>query len=172
MSAVLGLARKTVQLAQYDTQWPALFEREAALIRDHLGPDILEIAHVGSTAVPGLDAKPIIDLMAGVAVLRISWSLFAQLADLGYEHRPLDTVPDRLFFAKNSDDLRTHNLSVCELGSSFWLSHLKFRDRLRSDDRIAKAYVELKRALAEKFPHDRVAYTDAKDQFIATAIAK
>jgi GrpB-like predicted nucleotidyltransferase (UPF0157 family) len=169
---VLGLARKTVQLVSYDTQWPALFEREAALIRDHLGPDVLAIVHVGSTAVPGLDAKPIIDLMAGVSDLRVSWSCFARLAGLGYEHRPLDTVPDRLFFAKDAGDLRTHNLSVCVTESPFWRSHVRFRDRLRSEHGLAMAYLKLKRALAHKFPDDRVAYTDAKDQFIAAAIAE
>ena len=172
MNSVLGLARKTVQLVPYDARWPTLFEREAVHIRKHLGPHIREIVHIGSTAVPGLDAKPIIDLMAGITELRAPWSLFVQLADVGYEHRPHDTVSDRLFFAKDSHGLRTHNLSVCEWGSPFWVSHLEFRNRLRSDKDIANAYAKLKRELAGKYPDDRVAYTDAKDQFIAAAVGR
>ena len=77
MESALGLARKTVRLAPYDERWPALFEQEAALIRSRAGIRIREIVHVGSTAVPGLAAKPIIDLMAGVADLRTPWSLFS-----------------------------------------------------------------------------------------------
>jgi GrpB-like predicted nucleotidyltransferase (UPF0157 family) len=96
--------------------------------------------------------------------------LFAGLAELGYKHRPLDTVPDRLFFAKDTNGLRTHNLSVCVFGSDFWVGHLKFRDRLRADEKLARDYVRLKRVLAERFPRDRVAYTDAKEQFIAAAL--
>jgi GrpB-like predicted nucleotidyltransferase (UPF0157 family) len=172
MNSVLGLAHKTVQLVPYDARWPVLFEREAALIRKQLGPHVLGIVHIGSTAVPGLDAKPIVDVMVGVADLRVPLLLFSQLEDLGYVHRPRDTVPDRLFFAKDSSGLRTHNLSVCEFRSPFWDSHVKFRDRLRSDNNTAHAYAQLKRVLAERFPHDRVAYTDAKDQFIAAAIGE
>jgi GrpB-like predicted nucleotidyltransferase (UPF0157 family) len=97
--------------------------------------------------------------------------MFVRLADLGYEHRPLDTVSDRHFFAKDTHGLRTHNLSLCVWGSPFWVSHLRFRDRLRSDENVAKAYAKLKRELADRFPNDRVAYTDAKDQFIATALS-
>ena len=171
MNSVLGLTHKTVLLVPYDAQWPALFEREANLIREHVKPDIREIVHIGSTAIPGLDAKPIIDLMAGIADLRAPWSLFVRLADLGYEHRPLDTVSDRHFFAKDTHGLRTHNLSVCVWGSPFWASHLKFRDRLRSDELVAKAYAKLKRELANRFPDDRVAYTNAKDHFIVNALS-
>jgi GrpB-like predicted nucleotidyltransferase (UPF0157 family) len=172
MNGVLGLAHKSIQLVPYDARWPVLFEREAVLISRHLGPHFREVVHIGSTAVPNLDAKPVIDLMGGVADLRTPWSLFVQLADLGYEHRPRDTVPGRLFFAKDSHGLRTHNLSVCKWGSGFWVSHLKFRDRLRSDENIAHAYAKLKLQLAENFPNDRVAYTDGKDQFIAAVIGE
>ena len=171
MSNALGLPSKTVRLVPYDERWPALFEQEAALIRGRVGSDVRELVHIGSTAVPGLEAKPILDLMAGIPELRAPWSLFIALAELGYEHRPLDAVSDRLFFAKDTNELRTHNLSICVWGSAFWVGHVKFRDRLRADDVLARDYIRLKRALAGEFSQDRVAYTDAKDEFIANALS-
>ena len=132
---------------------------------------MLDVVHVGSTAVPGLAAKPIIDLMLAVRSLRAPLTLFETLEQLGYEHRPSDTIPDRLHFIRESAALRTHHLHVCQLDSTFWISHLRFRNRLRSEPELAGAYVELKRTLAARYPNDRLAYTDAKDHFVAKAVA-
>lgn len=105
-----------------------------------------------------------------VASLRAPIAFYDALADLDYAHRPLDDLPDRLFFVRESEAGRTHNLSVCETGSPFWSDHLRFRDRLRADVDLARAYEALKRTLAAQFPDDRVGYTWAKDAFVANAL--
>jgi GrpB-like predicted nucleotidyltransferase (UPF0157 family) len=171
MPGEIGLPRGTVRLVPYDPCWPALFQEEAARIRRRVGRDMLDVVHVGSTAVPGLAAKPIIDLMLAVRSLRAPRTLFETLEQLGYEHRPSDTIPDRLYFIRESGALRTHHLHVCELDSTFWISHLRFRDRLRSEPQLDRGYAELKRTLAAQYPNDRLAYTDAKDHFVAQALA-
>ena len=171
MSTAIGLERKTVRLVPHDSRWSGFFDLEAALIRARLGADACDVAHVGSTAVPGLEAKPVIDVLLGIPSLRAPASLFVALAELGYEHRPLDEVSERLFFRKDSGELRTHNLSACETNSEFWSAHLRFRDCLRSNPELAQSYVHLKRILMAKYPNDRVAYTDAKDEFIAAVLS-
>ena len=168
-SPAIGLEAKTVRLTAYDPRWPALFDAEALAVRRVLPG--LAVAHIGSTAVPGLDAKPVIDVMLGIPELRAPHALYDGLAELGYVHRPDDTLPDRLFFAKDAGRLRTHNLSVCEQRSPFWEAHIAFRDRLRSEPALAHAYVALKRALAAQCPVDRIAYTEGKNDFVASALS-
>jgi len=129
------------------------------------------VEHIGSTAIPGLDAKPIIDIMAGVASLDVSKEFIADLQGVGYQHRNLDAVPGRLFFAKGSESNRTHNLSVCETGSRFWVGRIAFRDALRSNPEWAREYGTLKRRLAQQYPHNRLAYTQAKEPFIVSVMA-
>ena len=167
----IGLERGKVLVVPYDPRWPVLFEQEASLIRDRLGAVACEVAHMGSTAVPGLAAKPVLDILLAIPSLRAPALLHEALALLDYDHRPLDPLPDRLFFAKDSAFGRTHNLSVCEPGSKFWSAHLQFRDCLRADPALAQAYATLKHELAGRFPNDRIGYTDAKDTFVANALA-
>ncbi|MGH7725633.1 MAG: carboxylesterase family protein [Candidatus Eiseniibacteriota bacterium] len=166
MSAPLGLARRTVRLVAYDERWPELFESERRLLQAHLGDHIVEMAHIGSTAIPGLDAKPVLDLMVAVPSLRIPAPVYSTLEGLGYEHRPHDDVPDRLFFAKGGAEQRTHHLSLCERDSHFWRAHLSFREHLRRHPSVAHDYLELKRGLAARFASDRPAYTTGKESFV------
>lgn len=169
--STLGLPRHDVRLVTHDPRWPALYELAAVELRACLGERIRDIEHIGSTAIPGLEAKPILDLMVAVSGLPLSEDFHGDLHDIGYQYRDLDTVPGRLFFAKGPESARTHYLSVCEVGSPFWISHLAFRDALRSDERLAQEYAALKRRLAQQFPHDRFEYSDAKAQFIRSVIA-
>jgi GrpB-like predicted nucleotidyltransferase (UPF0157 family) len=171
MEPPLGLPRKKVSVVAHDPRWAVLYQCAEAELRRNLGPSIVAMAHVGSTAVAGLDAKPILDLMIAVRSLRLPAEVFSKLSDIGYEHRSDDSVPGRLFFAKGEESARTHYLSICEADSSFWTSHITFRDRLRADDRLVQEYSRLKRQLAEQFPDDRSAYTKAKDFFIRSVIA-
>jgi GrpB-like predicted nucleotidyltransferase (UPF0157 family) len=129
------------------------------------------VEHIGSTAIPGLDAKPINDIMAGVASLDVSKEFIADLQGIRYQHRNSDTVPGRLFFAKGPASDRTHNLSVCETGSTFWVGRIAFRDALRNNPEWAREYGTLKRRLAQRYPHNRLAYTQAKEPFIVSAMA-
>ena len=100
----IGLERGKVFVVPYDPRWPVLFETEASLIREQLGGgEVCEAAHMGSTAVPGLAAKPVIDILLAIPSLRAPALLYEALALLDYDHRPLDPLPDRLFFAKDSE---------------------------------------------------------------------
>lgn len=135
MRAAIGLERGKVRLVAYDPGWPALFEAEAASIRGALGASVVALEHMGSTAVAGLIAKPVIDVLLAVWSLRAPRHVYTALERIGYDHRPLDPLGDRLFFAKDSELGRTHNLSVCTADSAFWIAHVKFRDRLRADAR-------------------------------------
>ncbi|MFT4038753.1 MAG: GrpB family protein [Thermomicrobiales bacterium] len=169
--AVAGLGPRQVRLVPHDPAWAPAFAREAARLRQGLGRHALAVEHIGSTAVPGLAAKPILDLMVATPALKPALELESLLAGLGYAHRPLDTIPGRLLFVGNAGDLRLVNLSLTEPGSVFWRDHLAFRDRLRADPALAAAYTRLKAQLAAQFPGDRLAYTAAKDAFVAAALA-
>jgi GrpB-like predicted nucleotidyltransferase (UPF0157 family) len=163
---MLGLARGTVQVVPYQAAWRRLFEDEAAQLRAALGEPALVIEHVGSTAIEGMDAKPIIDLMAAVPSLERAAGLVPVLEGLGYEHRGDGGSPGRLFFAKGPASRRTHHLSLVEPTSAFWRETLLFRDYLRSHPEAAEAYRRLKHGLAAQHRSDRGAYTGGKETFI------
>jgi GrpB-like predicted nucleotidyltransferase (UPF0157 family) len=168
--SVLGLERTRVAVAPYDPAWPALFADEAARLRTALGDRILSVEHVGSTSVPGLDAKPILDLMAGVESLAGAEGLLPALRDAGYEHRLDPDNPDRLYFVRGPAELRTHHLSLAEPGARFWRQQIRFRDLLRGDPGLAAEYARLKHELAAAHPADRLAYAAGKQPFIEAAL--
>ena len=167
---MLGLPKASVRLVPYDAGWQTSFEVVAAELAGAVGEWVNSIEHIGSTAVPGLAAKPVLDVMAGADSLQVPEAFYLRIASLGFEHRPLDTVLGRTFFARGPASARTHNLSVCVVGSDFWTERLVFRDRLRADGNLARAYESLKHELAERFPNDRARYTDAKTEFIARVL--
>jgi len=156
----------------HDPRWVELYRIAVNELRECLGGRITAVEHIGSTAIPGLDAKPIIDIMAGGVSLNVSKGLITDLQRIGYEHRNSDMVLGRLFFAKGTESHRTHNLSVCELGSTFWVGRIAFRDALRTHKEWAQQYGALKRRLAQQYPHNRLAYSEAKEPFILSVMAK
>jgi GrpB-like predicted nucleotidyltransferase (UPF0157 family) len=156
-----------VDLIPYQPRWPEQFEGERQRLLLILGSEVIRIEHVGSTAIPGLDAKPTLDMLAGLKELKSAEWYSTQLRDAGYEFRPQHPVPGRWHFAKIQGGLRTHNLSLTAYGSDFWEAHLLFRDYLRSHPEAASTYQALKHHLAEKYPGDTVQYTTGKDEFIA-----
>lgn len=159
-----------VTQVDYDDAWPARYETEARIVSDAIGPDLVTIEHVGSTAVPDLSAKPIIDLLAAVS----SWGRFdeivATLARADYLYTPHSERddPGRRVFRKPSDmsQSRTHHLHVTEVDSDYWIRIVAFRDHLRSHDDDAIAYSELKRRLAVEFMNDSESYTRGKADFV------
>jgi GrpB-like predicted nucleotidyltransferase (UPF0157 family) len=127
------------------------------------------IHHVGGTAVPGLEAKPTIDILVGVGDLAVARSCFRPLADLGYLYAPY--LPAEMhWFCKPDPAHRTHHLHLVPIGSGRYSDELVFRDRLRADPQLAADYADLMRTLAERHRHDREAYTDAKSAFILAAL--
>jgi GrpB-like predicted nucleotidyltransferase (UPF0157 family) len=171
MEPPLGLPRGKVCLVSHDPRWSKLYQYAEADLRRCLGTWVVAMEHIGSTAIAGLEAKPILDLMIAVRSLQLPSEVFTKLYDIGYEHRDQDTVPGRRFFAKGAETARIHYLSVCESESTFWKSHIEFRDKLRADARLARDYAHLKRQLAQQFPDDRHAYANAKESFIHSVIA-
>ncbi len=161
-----------VEIAAYDSAWPAAYEREGAQITGALGDLVAAIEHIGSTAVPGLGAKPIIDIMVGVRHVVDGERCVAPLEGLGYFHKGLDDIPGHRYFRKPVNGKRTHQIHMVEVGGEFWERHLLFRDYLRTHPDAAHDYFELKLRLAERYRHDRVGYNEAKTEFIESALRK
>lgn len=161
-----------VRIAEYERAWPALFERARALIAGALGDLVVAIEHVGSTAVPGLGAKPVIDIMAGLRSLAHHEPCVPPLQALGYTYKGELDIPGRHYFRKPARGPRTYQIHMVEQGGDFWRRHLLFRDYLRGHSDEARAYYELKLRLAAEFRMDREGYTEAKSEFIEAALAK
>jgi len=157
-----------VTIVEYNPSWSLLFEQEAANIRQVLGNLVLTIEHIGSTAVPGLAAKPIIDLMVGVRSLADGQQAVPALEALGYVYWREDPRPGRMFFVKGMPPFglqRTHHVHVVEAYEEFW-ERLLFRDYLRRHPDEAQRYEALKRDLAARFRTDRESYTNGKSEYI------
>ncbi len=159
-----------VVVVDYDPRWPLRFEEEKARMVEALGDTVVAIEHVGSTAVAGLAAKPIIDIMVGIRKLHDGERCIEPLEALDYEYRGEAGIPGRLYFRKGEP--RSHHLHMVEHGSEFWQRHILFRDLLRSDPKVSRRYGELKKELAIKYRADRLAYTEAKSPFIESVLAR
>jgi GrpB-like predicted nucleotidyltransferase (UPF0157 family) len=157
-------------IERYDRTWPVRFESERRLLTPVLTPWLVgPIEHIGSTAVAGLAAKPIIDIMAAVAELASSRPAIEALKSLSYCY--FDYRADVMhWFCKPSDFERTHHLHLVPLGSPLWRDRLAFRDRLRADAATRRSYTELKFTLAARYGDDREAYTEAKTDFIRSVL--
>ena len=160
-----------VALTDYDPSWPAQFERERAAIADAIaqwlsGP----LEHIGSTAIPGLQAKPVLDIMAPVVSLSASREALPLLAPLQYEYWPY-RADVMHWLCKPSDEFRTHHLHLIPMGSRLWHERLAFRDYLRTHLSVASEYVDLKKQLAARHEYDREAYTDGKTEFVERIVA-
>jgi gamma-glutamyl-gamma-aminobutyrate hydrolase PuuD/GrpB-like predicted nucleotidyltransferase (UPF0157 family) len=161
-------------LVDYDPAWRAWFEQEAGPIRDALGDAVIRIDHVGSTSVPGLAAKPVIDIQVSVASLIPRAAVVDPLVAAGYRHSidPIETEHE--FLSRGYDDGAPHRVHVhlCEAGSDWERRHLAFRDQLRRDPKAAAEYATLKRRLAAEHPRDIQAYVDGKSAFIRSIEAR
>ena len=147
-----------------------MYEAEKALLLPAIGDHAVAIEHIGSTAVPGLAAKPIIDIMVGLGRLEDAPITVEPLRLLGYEYVPEfeAELPDRRYFRKGPISSRTHHLHMVAHGGPFWERQLLFRDYLCAHPETARAYARLKRDLAAMFGDDREGYTYAKTSFIGS----
>jgi len=169
---MIGLKRGTVKLVPHNSKWAELFEEEKYLLKKTFGDTILAIEHIGSTAIPGIPAKPIIDINIGVKSLEVARDMKEKFEKLGYEHRPFvpgktkDDLKWQELYVKGPEEKRTHYVHVTVFGGSYWKNDLLFRDFLRKNSERAKQYAKLKEQLAEKYADNRAIYTENKEQFI------
>lgn len=165
------MPREPVVVVEYDPEWPARFER----LRDRIWPAVADIAlrieHVGSTSVPGLAAKPVIDMTVVVAGRADVATAIEGLARLGYRHRGTLGIEDRDAF-DHPADLPRHNLYVCPEGTIGVVNQIAVRDYLRAHPDVAQAYGVLKKALATRFPDDIDQYVFGKTDFVLDVLRR
>lgn len=173
---MIGLKRGTVKLVPYNPKWRELFEKEKRLLKKTFGRTIIAIEHVGSTAIPGIPAKPIIDMNISVRSLEIARNMKKKFEKLGYEYRPFkpghtkEDLKEQELYVKGEEAKRTHHAHVTVYGSDYWNKDLLFRDYLRQNHVRAKQYADLKNKLAKRYANDRRMYTKNKEKFIDETI--
>jgi GrpB-like predicted nucleotidyltransferase (UPF0157 family) len=161
--------RSSVVVSEYDDQWPTLFEQIARPVREALADLQAEVQHVGSTSVPGLAAKPVIDIDVIVRSSADVPTAIEHLRDVGYVYQGDKGIAGREAFMW-PPEAKPHHLYVVVAGSEPHLDHVQFRDYLRQHPEIAREYGSLKKKLADQHGSDRVGYTGAKGEFIAGAL--
>jgi len=155
-------------IAPYDPVWARDFAAEADRLAQACRDLPLRIEHIGSTAVPGLSAKPIIDIMIGVPPRAAREPYVSAVRGLGYEHLGAHGIPGRNYFRRGSP--RTHHIHLVSWSSAVWRDHLLFRDWLRRNESVMREYAVLKRELAAMFADDRAGYSEAKGPFIKATL--
>jgi GrpB-like predicted nucleotidyltransferase (UPF0157 family) len=160
-----------VVIVDYDPRWPDIFEDLRAPVAAALGDLVVTVEHIGSTAVPGLAAKPVIDMDVVVPSAADVPEAIGRLATLGYVHRGDLGIPGREAFSSPAGSPR-HHLYVCALGSEELRRHRCFRDYLLAHPDDARAYGALKKAAAQRFAEDRAAYNGAKTPFVESVLRR
>ena len=166
---MLGLEKGIVRLRDYTPVWAELFEYEAGEIRRVLGDLALDVEHVGSTSVPGLKAKPILDIAVAVSTLGDLPQFETALGLIGYEYAHWAGIENNLVFGRGV--ARTHLVRVVEQDSVGWRDYIQFRTVLRENPEVAREYERIKVLLAQRNPDNRATYTDEKKQFIDRVLA-
>jgi GrpB-like predicted nucleotidyltransferase (UPF0157 family) len=166
----LGTPGGHIELAEYDPRWPEIFAYEAARIRAACPGVFARIEHIGSTSVPGLCAKPILDIMPGAASFEDGLRAVAPLVKIGYVYFGENGITGRHYYDLTVGGRVVVHVHVFALGSPDWERHLLFRDYLRAHPKTAAEYAALKRGLAARHRDERAAYTDAKSGFINAVV--
>jgi GrpB-like predicted nucleotidyltransferase (UPF0157 family) len=169
MKAV-GLKRGTVMVVKHDPSWADEFRKERSRIIKTCGLAVVSVEHVGSTSVPGLAAKPIIDIAVGVKRLKDAKMLIKPLRKIGFNFYRISRY--EIFLAKGPDTLRTHYIHVVRYKGAKWKIDIGIRNYLRKHPKEVAKYAKLKRELANMYANDRYTYTAKKDAFIKSLIAR
>jgi GrpB-like predicted nucleotidyltransferase (UPF0157 family) len=169
---IIGLQRKKVRISSYNSEWKKIYKKEKELLLSVLGDQILNIQHIGSTSVPGVKSKPIIDIVVVVKKIKDAENLIESVEKLGYEYKHEAGVRGRRFFVKGSEKNRTHYIHMVKLDGKQWKNLTNFREYLLEDKKNIKEYNELKESLAKEYKDDRDTYTKKKSIFISKAIKK
>ena len=163
---MIGLNRHTVRVVDHQPEWDARFITEAGMLRARIGDVVADIQHVGSTAVPGLTAKPILDIAVAVPSMDVIPIVVTRLTAGGYIDRGYVNQGDYLLVKESDPDIRTVHLHIVEFTGGEWSNYLAFRDILRQNECIRRRYMRVKARLAGHYPNDRKAYTAGKHAFI------
>lgn len=167
---------RVIEVVDYDPLWVAAFEKEAAILNAIFGHRVVEVQHIGSTSVPGLDAKPIIDILVVLDNTNDINSFGRAMEDVGYRVRgecldaPIPGTPGRFYFTKETNGVRSHHVHVYAKGHGDIFDKLVFRDYLCAHKDKAVAYGELKRRIAAQYRYDNIGYMTAKDGFVKSIL--
>jgi GrpB-like predicted nucleotidyltransferase (UPF0157 family) len=164
---------REVIIVDHDPSWSDAYVAEARSLTELFTDTVVHVEHIGSTSIPGLGAKPIIDILLGTGQLCEIEDRIGAIERLGYVYVPEyeKVFPERRYFRKDSEGVRTHHLHGVEFERTFWFDHVLFRDHLRSHPEVAASYYQLKQELAERFRTDREKYTANKGEFIRGVLA-
>ena len=171
---MIGLKKGIVTLVPYDKTWPREFQKEKKKLKAILGDNLIAIEHCGSTAIPGVSAKPIIDILIGVKTLKKEGGRCARLlgAVYNYYKRHSYSPSIRFLVVKGSESKRTHYVHIIRYKGDIWNRALLFRDYLREHKKDAQTYAKLKTVLSKKHGDDRGVYTEKKTKFIKRILRK
>ncbi|EDL66281.1 GrpB family protein [Bacillus sp. SG-1] len=173
---MLGVKKGEVFLKEHSKDWADLFQKEKQVLMEILGESVVDFEHFGSTAICGIKAKPIIDILAGVKSMEdIEQFDTIRLKEEGYYRLPQVNIPGKQVFARFVDLeslTKTHILHVVEYEGDWWKEHITFRDYLNSHPSTAEEYENLKIRLAQDFPEDEASYTAAKKQYVDCILNK
>lgn len=166
-----------IYLSDYDPNWPRLAKDEIARLQALFQSQdwVLDIQHIGSTAIPGLSAKPIIDIYIGARSIQDAQEAIEPIKNLGYQFWDENPNKEKLFFVKGMPPFgsqRTHHIHIVEYKGNYWNARILFRDYMRSHPDEIACYALLKYKLAERFRNDREAYTDAKSDYITSTLKR
>jgi GrpB-like predicted nucleotidyltransferase (UPF0157 family) len=163
---------ESILLRPHDPAWAVKFESERKELLSQFQNQFLAIEHIGSTAIPGISAKPIIDILGGVESMEVADKLIPRLLNRGWDTSAEfnRTIGDRRFLLKWPEGVRTHHLHLVIFKGPYWHPSIVFRDRLKVDLQLRAEYESLKEELALQFPNDREAYTKAKECFIRKVV--
>ncbi|PYS90227.1 MAG: hypothetical protein DMF62_05310 [Acidobacteria bacterium] len=158
---------KEIKVVPYSPEWRSMFTAESTRVAGGLGKHVIAVHHIGSTAIPGIFAKPVIDILVEVGEIAKVDQQKEAMEELGYEVMGEFGIIGRRYFRKDNDaGVRTHQIHVFETGTDQIRRHLAFRDFLIAHPKFANEYSDLKRRLANQFPDDPDAYMDGKDAFV------
>lgn len=169
---MIGLKRGAVELSDYKSEWKQLYHIEEKIILSKIKKYVVDIQHIGSTAISNIISKPIIDILIGIKDFKELPNIIKILEESGYIYRPEASNNERCFFVRGTENSRTHHIHIVQWNSEEWNNKILFRDYLINHDEVAKEYCNLKKMLAEKYKYDRNNYTDGKSNFIKNVIIK
>lgn len=170
---MIGLKRGVVKIAPYCKEWAKLFEKEKKRLEKALGNKVVDIQHVGSTSIPDMSAKPVIDINVGIKMMKNSGKFIKLFKSLGYKYNPkFGSERAHMVFIKGNQVSRTHHLHLMRYNGDIWKKHLSFRKYLREHRGDAKKYEHLKKSLQKKFTNDIHNYIVNKAEFIESIAKK